>query len=245
MAHKREDRDWRDEMTRIDRRTLIGCVALLPLTGLAGCMAGDRGWNLEEGVRRLLALSSQRAFDRLLAPGGFYDDQLARITPPEGLETQDRGRNVLGRIMRTEAMRRQIAIALNDAAGEAADRAAPVVLEAISGMTFADAYSVLRGGPTAATDLLRDHVGSALLDAMFPEVSRGLRSDMAEIAGAALEASTGIDYVALSRVVAAQASNGIFRVIAREEAAIRADPESTRDPMLIALLGHGPGHGRY
>jgi hypothetical protein len=245
MAHKRLGRDRRDEMTRIDRRTLIGCAALLPMAGLAGCMAGDRGWNLEEGVRRLLTLSSQRAFDRLLAPGGFYDDQLTRITPPEGLETAERGRNVLARIMQTQAMRRQIAIALNDAAGEAAERATPIVLEAISGMSFADAYGVLRGGPTAATDVLRAHVGGALLDAMFPEVSRGLRSDMAEIAGAALEASTGIDYVELSRTVAAQASNGIFRAIGREEAAIRADPESSRDPMLVALLGGGGGRGRY
>lgn len=226
-------------MQRIDRRALIGGIALLPLAGLAGCMAGDRGWNIEEGVRRLLTLSSQRAFDRLLAPGGFYDDQLARITPPEGLETLDRGKSVIARIMRTEAMRRQIAIALNDAAGEAAERATPIVLEAISGMSFADAYSVLRGGPTAATDLLRAHVGGALLDVMLPELSRGLRSDMAEIAGAALEASTGIDYLQLSRVVAEQASNGIFRAIGREEAAIRADPESTRDPMLVALLGGG------
>lgn len=223
-------------MIRIDRRGLLGTALLLPLAALGGCMTGSRGWNLEEGVRRLLTLSSQRAFERLLAPGGFYDDQLARITPPEGLETSDRAGNILSRVMRTPAMRRQMAIALNEAAGEAADRATPIVLDAISGMTFADAYTVLRGGPTAATDLLQRHVGGALIDAMLPEVSYGLRSDMAQIAGAALEAATGIDYIELSRTVAEQASAGIFRAIAREESAIRADPESTRDPMLIALL---------
>ena len=223
-------------MNRIDRRGLLGCAALLPLVALGACATGGQGWNLEEGVRRLLTLSSQRAFERLLAPNGFYDDQLARITPPEGLETRNRTGNVLSRVMQTAAMRRQMAMALNRVAGEAADRATPVVLDAISGMTFADAYSVLRGGPTAATDLLQRHVGGALIDAMLPEVSYGLRSDMAQIAGAALEAATGIDYVELGRTVAEQASAGIFRVIGREEAAIRADPESTHDPILIALL---------
>lgn len=223
-------------MTRIDRRGLLGCVALLPVAVVAGCAAGDRGWNLEEGVRRLLTLSTNRAFERLLAPNGFYDDQIARITPPEGLEMQHRGMNVLSRILQTPAMRRQMAIALNEAAGEAADRATPIVLDAISGMTFADAYGVLRGGPTAATDLLQRHIGGALIDAMLPELSYGLRTDMAQIAGAALEAATGIDYVELSKTVAAQASAGIFRAIGREEAAIRAHPEETGDRMLIALL---------
>jgi hypothetical protein len=59
---------------------------------------------------------------------------------------------------------------------------------------------------------------------------------MAQIAGAALEAATGIDYVELSRTVAGQASAGIFRAIGREEATIRADPQATHDPMLAALL---------
>ena len=53
---------------------------------------------------------------------------------------------------------------------------------------------------------------------------------------AAVAEETGIDYLELGRTVADQAADGIFRVIGREEAAIRADPAATRDPVLIALL---------
>ena len=94
-------------------------------------------------------------------------------------------------------------------------------------------------GPTAATTILQQYAGAAVLDALLPGVTQGLRSDLAEIAGAALSARTGIDYVELGQTVAAQASDGIFRAIGREEAAIRADPRATRDPVLMALLGAG------
>ena len=53
---------------------------------------------------------------------------------------------------------------------------------------------------------------------------------------AALSAGTGIDYVELGQTLASQAMDGMFAAIAREEAAIRADPRRTRDPLLIDLL---------
>lgn len=221
-------------MDRIDRRKLLELAMLLPVAVVTGCAGGPGGYAVDEGVRRLLTLSSQRAFGRLLAPGGFYDSEVARIKPPEALG--GRG-DVMGAILQTGAVRRQLAIALNDVAGEAAERATPVVLDSIRGLTIPDAVAVLRGGPTAATSLLQQRAGGAVLDALLPGVTRGLRSDLAEMAGAALAARTGIDYVELGQTVAAQASDGIFRAIGREEAAIRADPRSTRDPVLIALLG--------
>ena len=75
---------------RIDRRRVLGWAALLPMAAIAGCAAGPGGYSLAEGVRRLLTLSTQRAFARLLQPGGFYEDHLARIAPPEAAEPERR-----------------------------------------------------------------------------------------------------------------------------------------------------------
>jgi hypothetical protein len=136
-------------------------------------------------------------------------------------------------------VQRRLAIAVNDIAVDAADRAAPIVFDSIRRMSFADALSILRGGPTAATDLLRRETGGALVDAMFPEVTAGLRGDAFEILTAALAAQSGFDLSALANTVSRQASESIFRAIGREEAAIRADPRRTRDPLLIALLTGG------
>ena len=220
---------------RLDRRRLMAFAAIAPIVGLSACATPMGGYTLDEGVRRLMIVSSQRAFQRLIQPGGFYDDQLTRIEIPEF--EGDRSGAVLSAILRTNAVRRQIAIALNDVAVDAADRAAPIILDSVRRMTIADAVSVLRGGPTAATDLLERQTGGALVQAMFPEFSGGLRSDAFEIMSAAMGAQTGLDYRWLADSAARSASSAIFRAIGREETGIRANPRATRDPVLIALLG--------
>jgi hypothetical protein len=59
----------------MNRRTLIATAALAPLLTLPGC-AGGQGFSLVEAIRRLLTLSSQRAFAALMQENGA--DQCAR-----------------------------------------------------------------------------------------------------------------------------------------------------------------------
>jgi hypothetical protein len=219
-----------------DRRGVLAALSLLPLAALGACATLDGRYTLDEGVRRLLALSSQRAFARLTAPGGFYDDQLTRIAVPR-LDSS-RGGAVLPAILRTNAVRDRIATALNDVAVDMADNAAPVLLDAVHSMTFSDALSILRGGPTAATDLLERETRGRAIEAILPGTARALHSDLFEVLSAALAASGGgVDYAALADDVSGQIGAAIFRAIGREEAEIRRDPRATHDPALIALLG--------
>jgi hypothetical protein len=230
------------DMRQIDRRRLLGWAALIPVAGLAGCVSGPRGYPLDEGVRRLLTLSTQRAFARLLQPSGFYDDQIARIAPPSALSRSGGDGGLSGIVrsfMQSEAVRRRVSIALNDIAGRAAQRAAPIVLEGVRGLSPVDAARALNAGPEAATGILRDRIGGRLIEVMLPEIAGLLRSDLVSALSTAVAEKTGIDYLELGRTIAGQASDGIFRTIGREEAAIRADPAATRDPVLIALLGSG------
>ena len=223
-----------DGIDSIDRRRLLSMAAMVPLMGLAACATGPGAYTVDEGVRRLLTLSSERAFARLMAPNGFYDSQVARIAVPQAMGGNG---TILNALLQSGLVRREVDIALNQVAQDAANRATPIVLDAVRRMTLRDAVAVLRGGPTAATMLLQQEAGGAVLDAMVPEVSRGLRSDLIRTISGAIAAKTGIDYAELGETVAGQASDGIFRAIGREEAAIRADPRATRDPVLIALLG--------
>ncbi len=214
-----------------DRRSLIAALALLPL---AACATPMGRYTIEDAVRRLLQLSSERAFARLTEPGGFYDDQLTRIVPPD--LSGGRGGAVLSALLRTNAVRNQVARSLNDVAVDLADNATPIVMDAVQRMTLADAVSVLRGGPTAATDLLAREARGSVVEALLPGASRALRSDMFEMLSAALSASGGRDYAALADNVSGQIGDAIFRAIGREEAEIRRDPGATRDPILMALL---------
>ncbi|MEC3908995.1 DUF4197 domain-containing protein [Sphingobium sp. CR2-8] len=214
-----------------DRRSLIATLALLPL---AACATPMGRYTVEDAVRRLLELSSQRAFARLTEPGGFYDDQLTRIVTPD--LGGGRGGAMLSALLRTNALRNRVSMALNDVAVDLADNATPIVMDAVHRMTLADAVSVLRGGPTAATDLLAREARGSVVEALLPGASRALRSDMFEMLTAALSAGGGRDYVTLADNVSGQIGDAIFRAIGREEAEIRRDPGATRDPILMALL---------
>lgn len=216
------------------RRTLIATAATMPLLSLAACTTGlGGGISLAEAIRRLLTLSSQRAFTLLLAPGGFYESEVARIALPPQFANS---RWVLGQILNSSAVRLRVQRLLNDAAGEGARRAAPVVAQAIGALTVADALGVLRGGPTAATSVLERSMGGALITTMFPEVGNALRLANDDLVARSIAAVTGYDVAALARDVTASADRGIWAAMAREEAAIRANPSSANDPLLLAVL---------
>lgn len=217
----------------LNRRALLSMIMLAPL---GACVTGP-GYRVEDGFERLLTLSTQRAFARLFAPDGFYDAQIARIDLlPLPENPSSKIRQIIEAVMQTGAVRRRISMMLNRVAQDAARRAMPVITAAIRGMSRDEALAAFNAGPTAATDLLREHAGPAVIDAIIPGVSQGLRADALEILGAVGAAATGVDYVELGRALATQAMYGMFAAIGREEAAIRADPAATRDPVLIALI---------
>lgn len=214
---------------------MLGSAALL-----SGCATIGTSGGLDEGLRRLLTISTQRAVTQLVEHNGYLNDVVARITLPSDAIGGDRSGAVLGALLRSRPVQDQLSRIVADAAGEAADRAAPVILESIRDLSFTDAVAIARGGSTAASDYLERAIGPRIIDAMLPEVGAALRSfDGNGVLGPVLGAATGINVVGLQRVVTTQAARGLWRAIGREEAAIRANPRSARDPLVEALFAGG------
>ncbi len=226
-----------DAMTpSLSRRSLVSAGLALPLLTLPGCIArlGDLP-NLEGAIRRLLALSSQRAFARLLADEGFFRDDIARIQPPPQLGGQA-VTATLAVALGTRAVQDRLLRVVNQAAGEGARRAAPMVYDSIRDMPISDALGIVRGGPTAATDYLARSMGERIFDAVFPGVGEALRVAENGIVQRVLELATGINFPGLQADVTRKTSAALYRAIGREEAAIRADPDSAGDPALAGLF---------
>jgi hypothetical protein len=213
----------------LSRRSLIVAGCALPLLALPGC-ATLPGFGMVDALRRLLTISSQRAFARLLNENGFFEDELARVPLPQSGA-------IASALLRTPLVQNQLLRLMNRAAANAAEAAAPVVYDAIRTMSFSDAVSLVRGGPTAATDFLERSMGNAIVDAMFPGVGNALRSFDNGILNQVVRGATGVDFQGLQRHVTESASRGIYRAIGREEAAIRANPSETRDPAIIGVFG--------
>jgi hypothetical protein len=222
-------------MMIIERRQLLGAVALAPLLSLPGC-AGTGGFSLVEAIRRLLSLSSQRAFASLMQENGFFDSQVARISVPDQLGGVA-ATGIVSALLRTDAFRSRLTRQVNRAAEKGAALAAPIVTDAITSLSVEDALSVVRGGSSAATDKLGAALGTRLVDSMLPGVSDGLKLFDSAVVTQALKLATGIDFAGLRDDVSRKASDGIYRAIAREEASIRANPQATGDPLLIAVFG--------
>lgn len=220
--------------TPISRRSLLGgallggAALLLP-----GCQSmGD--FSLIDAIRRLLTLSSERAFTRLIAPDGYWDNAVGSA----GLESLlgTRG-NVLGNILTSTLFKNRLEGAFADVAVEGAERAAPLVADAVRVIGIDNAVALVQGGPTAATAFLRGNMGSTLVEAMVPELGQAMRITQEPLVGQLLAGLTGIDVSGVARNISTKVDNAVWTEMGVEESAIRANPQATNDPLLIAVLG--------
>ncbi len=218
------------------RSLLAGAAGAGALLLLPGCASTGGGFSLVEAVRRMLLLATENAFARLTAPGGFWDEQVARLGLADVMGTRG---DVLTRILTSQLVKDRLEERFASLAIDASFRAAPVVTDAIRVIGFENAVALVRGGPTAASLYLREELGTALLDAVVPELGEALRVSRDPLLGQALNALTGVDVTGVADRFGRQIDDAIWGEIGREEAAIRADPDRTRDPLLIGVFGLG------
>jgi hypothetical protein len=224
------------QATPTRRALLAGAAGLGTLALLPGCVSNGGGFSLVEAVRRLLLLASENAFARLTEPGGFWDEQVGRL----GLANFIGGRgDSLSRILTSQLFKDRLEERFASFAIDASFRAAPIVTDAVQVIGFANALELVRGGPSAASDFLRLELGSALIDAMVPELGEAIRLAEDPLVAQALNTLTGVDVTNVAGRIGREVDDAIWGEIAREEAAIRADPEATRDPLLIGVFGLG------
>jgi hypothetical protein len=220
-------------LTPTRRSLLAGAAGVGALILLPGC-ASTGGFSMVEAVRRMLLLASENAFARLTEPGGFWDEQVTRVGLNQLMGTRG---DVLSRILTSALVKDRLEERFADFAIEASFRAAPVVTDAVRVIGFQNAIDLVRGGPSAASDFLRLEMGSALIDAMVPELGEAIRLAEDPLIGQTIGALTGVNPGDVAVRIGREVDNAIWGEIAREEAAIRADPGATRDPLLIGVFG--------
>jgi hypothetical protein len=224
------------EMIVAHRRAFIaGSLATAAALALPGC-ATTGPFSFNEAIRRLLLLSTENAFARMTAPGGFWDQQVAQI----GLNGffGNRG-NVLSNILTSALFKDRLEGVVADVAVDASYRAAPIVADAVRTVGYANAIDLIRGGPTAASGFLRGQMGVALIDAMVPQVGQALRVAQDPLIGQLIAGLTGVDLGGMATTFSRTVDDAIWTEIGREEANIRANPAATRDPVLIEAFGLG------
>ncbi|ALE16941.1 hypothetical protein AMC99_01650 [Altererythrobacter epoxidivorans] len=218
------------------RRNFIGgMIAGGSLLALPACSTLP-GFSFTEAIRRMLLLSSERAFARLTAPDGYWDQQVGRVGLGNLLGTRG---DVLSTILTSALFKSRLEDAFADIAIEGSYRAAPVVADAVRVIGIQNAIDLVRGGPSAATSFLRGEMGGQLIEVMVPELGDAIRIASDPLVGQLINAATGTNVSGIANRLAGNINDSIWTEMGVEEAAIRANPEQTRDPVIIGVFGAG------
>lgn len=205
------------------------------------------------GLKEALTLGITNSVATLSKENGYFSDLAIKILmPAEAAVIIDNIRLIPG----GEKLVNDVVLRLNRAAEDAATEAAPIFVNAIKVMTFADATSILFGTETAATNYLRKTTYSQLSAAFKPKISTSLNKELVggistneswtslttaynKVANSALGKVYGLKSVNtdLSTYVTDQALNGLFLKIGQEEKAIRENPSARVTTLLQKVFG--------
>ena len=229
---------------------LAACETLDPaiLDGLGGLGGGTAGLSAGEVALGLKAALDNGVGNALLNLGtrdGFLGDPQVRIPLP-GVLADLQG--VLGAVG-ADGLLVELQQQLNRGAEAAVPVARDIFVDAVRGLTIQDAFAILRGPDTAATDYLRGATTARLTSLFSPIMENALADTGAlrlvddvqrqvPLSGFAGGLAGGGDLKgALVDHGVEFGLNGVFHYIGQEEAAIRANPAKRTSEILRRVFG--------
>ena len=208
----------------------------LPQEGLSNAQ-------IASGLKEALNKGIDKEVTKLMAPDGFYKDQMVKILLPQELQKVDQTLRDLGMgQLADEGLK-----LLNTAASDAVKEAKPIFVDAITTMTFDDAKNILLGNQTAATDYLKQKTQNRLYQKFKPQVQQSLHKVKAdEVWTKIINKYNQIPFVNkvnpdLTDYVTRKAMEGVYKKVAVEEQKIRTDINERTSNLLkkvFALQDH-------
>lgn len=208
-----------------------------------GAVQQAAGGNLSEadiaaGLKEALATGTQRAISRIGITDGFWQNPGLKIPLPDSLTRVEKTLRMLGQGGKVD----EFHLSLNRAAEQAVPEAASIFGQAIRGMSLADARSILRGAPNAATEYFRGKTSDALTQRFAPIVARATASVGAtrkykDLSGKVGKFATGFELQDIDAYVTSRALSGLFQTLGDEEQRIRQDPAARTTEILRRVFG--------
>ena len=217
---------------------LLFCVVAASSAGAAdpGAVSGR---DATTGLRDALIQGAGKAVSTLGTTDGFLGNARVRIPLPPSIKKAERALKMLGMSKQAD----ELVTSMNRAAELAVKEATPVLVDAVKKMSVQDAKGILAGGDHAATDYFRKTTSDALAVRFLPIVRKmtarvQLSSQYDQFAGQA--AKLGLvkaEEANIDSYVTRKALDGLFVLIADEEAKIRANPVSAVSSVAKKVFG--------
>ncbi|MCK4663916.1 MAG: DUF4197 domain-containing protein [Bacteroidales bacterium] len=231
-------------------KTIKFIIALLFIANIYSCdLLNDEDNALSEseiaeGLKSALIVGTDTSVTTVSKADGYFKDEVIKIfLPPEADVIYDNKDNVLFETIGLDDKLDDVILSINRAAENAANKAKPIFVSAITSMTIVDAMDILYGADTAATHYLRQNTYSELKTSFKPDMQDALNTDI--VAGVSAndtwdELTSAYNDVAnswagqiagltpveteLDDYVTGKALDGLFVKIAEEEKDIRKNP---------------------
>ena len=177
------------------------------------------------GLKEALQVGTDTATSHLSVTDGFFKDAMIKILmPPEAESVEKTLRSVgLGNTVD------KAVLSMNRAAEDASKYVGNIFINAIKQMTIQDAFGILKGGNTAATNYLKEKTTLKLINSFTPVVSKSLDKteatrywkDVFTVYNRFSNKPVNTD---LTAYVTQKALDGLFYQIGLEEQNIRENP---------------------
>ena len=225
---------------------LTSCTASQIQQAVDGAMATQtgRGGPLTQnevamGLREALSQGITKGANQASQTDGYYKNSLIRIPFPADVQRVEKTLRSIGLGSEVD----KFVMTLNRGAEDAAKSAVPIFISAIKQLTFSDVWNILRGEQDAAPQFLKRTTTSQLTQAFRPVIKNSLDKVNATRYYADLvnrynkiplvqKANPDLESYATQKAI-----DGLFILVAQEEANIRENPVARTTELLRRVFG--------
>ncbi|WP_068829328.1 DUF4197 domain-containing protein [Pseudomonas sp. BMS12] len=221
------------------RLTTLTAGLLLSASAFALSLADLTQSDASGGLKDALTQGAQLAVKQLGRPGGFSNNDEVRIELPGKLGKAAKTMKMMGMGAEVE----ELEASMNKAAEAAVPQAQAILVDSVKKMTVTDAKAILAGGDDSATQYLNKSSREAIRAKFLPIVKQatdkvGLVQQYNSFAGQA--AAFGVVDAKSAKVedyVTEKALDGLFKMIAEQEASIRQNPAGAATSLAKKVFG--------
>jgi hypothetical protein len=192
-----------------------------------------------DGLKAALNQGVSKAVGMLGAADGFFGNKEVKIPLPESLQKIEKGMKLVGMGKQSD----ELILKMNRAAEAAVPEAKALLVDSIKKMSLTDAKAILTGPEDAATQYFKRTTSAQMGEKFLPIVTKATEKvQLAESYNkyAGMGAKFGVvkkEDANIEQYVTNKALDGLYLMIAKEEAAIRKDPLGQASSLLKKVFG--------
>ncbi|MDP3088680.1 MAG: DUF4197 domain-containing protein [Methylotenera sp.] len=191
------------------------------------------------GLKEALIQGASKAVGQLSVADGFFGNKEVKIPLPSSMKKAEKAMRMFGMGKQAD----ELVLKMNRAAEAAVPEAKALLVDSVKKMSVADAKSILTGGNDTATQYFKKTTSGPMADKFLPIVKKATENvklaqqynKFAEMGGK--YGFVQKDQVNLEQYVTQKTLDGVYLMMAKEEAAIRQDPVGQASGLLKKVFG--------